>query len=1454
MSAEATASGAPSLSSHKPRPTLSAILAARVGKKRPRYENVQELQEATVQLLNHHQNLRDLLVEISPKPSKVMCSEEEGKNRAPENHVHARMGNPILAASLWCSFPVRALQRQAKQLGVPVGLLSVRTVVERLWELSAPVEGYTDHVLLNTAKKDQMDGLLQSAKELLSLGAISRQLLCQEIWKAEKPPILEMVWRLHKENIVTLEEILESPSSSVAVEWLCADLRVLCGQPGEIEVSQQIRSDVLSVLVRKAFQESQDLLTSRSKRTPQVCFAVLDEMLSLILHTVSNSGEENCSQMEAAKLWINVFDVGLYGGTLFVISLQKFFLHTLTQILTFKPQLKVSDAVGMQWKWSFAKTCPLLTSLYRKLFVLFSVEELMAHLQQVLETHEVNWQHILSCVSTLLVCHAQAQHSLKDLLTRLLSNAFEAYDLESMITAFLLARQASLEGPAVFMSYTEWYKLSFGNASSYHGNSKKSLVFLLKFLSDLVPFEPPQYLKVHVLHPPYVLTKYRPFLLEYVSLAKTRLADLKVSIEEMGLYEDLSGTGAPAQPQCQAQQDVEKAVSLFEKTGRIPANVMEASIFRRPYFMSRFLPALLTPRLLPSKPDPRMSFIESLRNADKIPGSVYTAYVQGCQKEERQLEGGHVEVEVILSTEPLEELKARLKEMTSLLSGGVKEGDVSAHLALLSETLKSLLGETNELPTETAMKLDVDAPSSETLLTKLTNIILKSFCQNLMDASRKNPPQSQGNWASLFVKMLYGHRQLLQSLLTRLWNLLCHQGSSLSAGHVLGLSAFVVHLHESQAVAPLVDLGSLSPRLCPFAEAVSGSLLCNTEETMTFCLRFCIAAVSYGLCRCASSSVEDIQAYVPKGLFRKLLYLVPRLAAEMRTGTLGEGEESVWAVLRDPCSSWKSSALALWKHPNFQKLQQLPDLQLTFQDWLVAELDVQRSTDTLSDAERQEYQQWVCYQQYLPAPLAAGGCAGDLERACVAIMNAIVDHSIRSIGPDGHSEGLEPSKFSGTCYTDILTRLQEMVYDMELMRSKRLALGVMRDEDHFLFRVISERLATIPDRESLSGQLAQQQELFILTRIITSLPPAVLVRARHKGRMATLNCEPFFEFVNGQQGNSCARGCVLPCELTAHFFRGVLSASLDCAHPRAAVSEVLSDCLLHCPLAITSAAFWWPRLQAVLWAQWGRLCEEPLPEELQSIADCYSWASSALCEAAAPPPSDSPLVLAACLHWALERQPAGRDVRAVLGEMEEHGEQVLLFLLFFSLVDLISVKIQPKAVDPLRAMQRCADILKCFKDSGQWLALFHGQSTDQGPYQSIYKMISDTHIRLMPLAFYSLVPSLDHTLLTCVVKAPDFLRTALEMYSGLARLFLDGTASTPTQAKHTPEQVDPLQILPRAQQFVLQAISLSPQSCFLYGRQLEDVCRDLDPEVTAALSHRLQPNCDDSLYEVPDFL
>lgn len=50
---------------------------------------------------------------------------------------------------------------------------------------------------------------------------------------------------------------------------------------------------------------------------------------------------------------------------------------------------------------------------FLQLAVIFSVEQLLCQLQQVLETHEVNWKHVLCFLSTLLVYNPLAQPALK---------------------------------------------------------------------------------------------------------------------------------------------------------------------------------------------------------------------------------------------------------------------------------------------------------------------------------------------------------------------------------------------------------------------------------------------------------------------------------------------------------------------------------------------------------------------------------------------------------------------------------------------------------------------------------------------------------------------------------------------------------------------------------------------------------------------------------------------------------------------------------------------------------------------------------------------------------------------------------------------------------------------------------------------------------------------------------
>ncbi|XP_070763444.1 Fanconi anemia group A protein-like [Enoplosus armatus] len=1423
--------------------TLSSLLAGRVVK-RPKQGDGQHLQEATIQLLEQQQNLCSLLREVgNPDPCNLFCTQNGGPKQS------EGISSAITGSLLVCG-----LRRQASQLGVPVAALSVKMVLERLTEITGTEEVKEEEEdkrreLLTSSQRVQLCVLLESSKELLSQGALCPKLLWQEYRRDQRLPKLEVVYHLHFYNILTLKYILES-DEGVRL-WLVSQLTALCGWTpprGEEEtkrVQRKVLSTVVGVLAGTGFELRHEPAAT-DRRMSLLCCSVLDDMLSWLLDNVDKSPTLRSAGAGAgAELWIQIFDASLCGVSASAGALQRFLTHSLTQILTYKPRLTVSDAITLQNEWTFAKASRLLTSLFCQLAVVFSVEQLLRHLQQVLETHEVSWKHVLCFLSTLLVYNPCTQTSLRELLSRLLSSAFEGYDLENMITAFLLARQGALEGPGVFPSYSDWFKMSFGGGSGYHATSKKSLVFLLKFLSDLVPFEPPQYLKVHILHPPYVPVKHRSLLMEYVSLAKTRLADLKESMEDMGLYEDVSGAGgASVQPQCQAVQDVERAVSLFESTGRISATVMEASIFRRPYFLTRFLPALLTQRVLPVKADARMSFIEALKKADKIPAAQYSSYVESCQKQRQQDRSTACSD---ANDDPLEVLKIQLQEFTQLLVEG-NDGEMSAQLSRISHTLSVIFpGRPNELTGQTVIQLHTNTPLSPELHVKAVNMILRNFCQCLLDASRANPPNKQSLWASRFVAVLLGNTQLLSSLMHRLWDLFHNQGSSLSPAHLLGLAAFAVHLHASMSHGPLVQLvPPVRPKPVRVGEALGEALVCSTRTDMLFCVRLCVATLCYGICRGDSLPQQQQQDYIVTSLYKKLLYLIPRLLPEARRaagGPVSEYQEEnlpgLWSSATDTSSTWRTTAWHLWRHPAFHQLEHAPQHELLFSEWLANELRVQRGEDALSDPERQEYQQWACLELYLPRPVEQGGCGGDVKNLCSHLLDAIMD-----MGQHGQSLEKLDHRETGTCLPDLLSRLQECVYEMEVTDLSG-SRGSRADVCDFLFESVSEKCssAATSASPSISAELSLQHTLNAWNRVLLALPAVLFIKVTTEGGRTTLDCNKLIEHVNQHQRKVCSPAGLLSFHLTAHLLRGVLCAGVRCGRSGEGVNKAWSQISLRCPLLLVSAVHWWERLSPVLLSLWRRLCDgEPLPEQLQLLTDCQDWACSLeKGPSSSPAPAAAALLLAASLHRAWRgRGCDNQDFSATLIHMlrPERGtqcRQMLVFLLFLCVNDYLSALLYPQEKSHQKARTSCKDLLPALVDSADWLLIF--KSNEQGVYQSVSMVTSDEHTRLMPWAFYSLLLQQSAELLQRATSCPGFLHTAVLCYISLLQLFLEGNAPTPAN------QTEPFQILSQAKQFLLRAISRSSPAALSPSqlRQLESQCADLDPEVAAALSVHLNP-------------
>ncbi|KFR11065.1 Fanconi anemia group A protein, partial [Opisthocomus hoazin] len=1392
-------------------------------KRKAAFGSIAELREAALRLLDHHQNLNDLLLEVGAGVKPAGQDGTEHQEVSPE------------------SFIVSVLQEKASRLGVPAAILAAKNAVTNIERICQASASPSQVPLLNLDQRKRLSCLLQTVKDLLASNVFCRSLFCQEMWKMKDPPVLEAVWHLHSSDIVGLGELLESnPATPAAVEWLGSSP---CGP--RVCQSKAWRYFAMLFLQNGFGQTSELGRKLEFKKVPYICQAVLQRMLTCKQTFL-------CCSVRTHRC---TAQLGLvYKSAVHPDSLQQFFRHTLTEVLTYNPLLKVnyflflgtvSDAIHMQKEWSFTRTCSLLTTLYRKLFVAFSVKESICQLQQVLETREVNWQHVLSCVSTLVVCQAEAEQLFKDLLSHLLIKAFENYDMENMITAFLIARQAALEGPAVFMPYSEWFKASFGNAGGHHGSSKKALVFLFEFLSELVPFEAAPYLKVHIMYPPFVPTKHRSILLEYITLAKTRLADLKVAIEDMGLYEDLSSADESVQPQGQALRDVEKALQIFENTRKIPTSVIEASIFRRPYYTSWFLPALLRPRVLPKTPDVCMAFIDSLKRADKIPSNLYSTYTQACRAMKEKM----LQVETSHSKEPVEQLKAELAELRVLIVDQAKYEGVPAQIAVISDRLASVLGHSsdeNEAATlNSPIQVDISAPRLQPSHQSVVDLLLTSFCQNLIAASYFNPPDRQGPCLSLFVKMMCGHRHLLPALLGRLCQLIYHQGPSLKDAHILGLAAFVIHLSESRALIPEVEanFGISQPvpeKILSVSEYWNRLLICRTEESFAFCLRFCTAAASYLLCKFSSCSHEDLCAWLPPSLVKKLQYLVPRLCLEAR-GTLCEEAKTdlMWSSLSCPSLNYRRASLCLWKQARFQELLKEKAFQLSFREWLLLELEVCPEKDILPASERQDFHYWAIYQWYLPAPSASGGCDGDLEKACGIIINTILDSSQRlDLGSRGQSKmSVSP---------DILCKLQEMV--LELGCRQKLLSGCLDAQRHFLFEILWERLKDGKHGSALGEQLWRQQELLLHRRILVGLPASTLILTCRKGKKTTLDCEDFFRFVNSELKNVCSRGYALSYDVTAHFFRGLLNASLDCEEPAEGVNDVLRACQTKCPIVLCSAALWWPRLEPVLCSQWKRLFGAPLAGELERMREWQSSATGFLSSGVAFPLSGPPWISAAFLHCTVQRQsPRGQERNALkrLGtdaeQARRHILNLLVSLLFFSLVDLVSAKVAPKeGVDFQTSLEWALEILQCLEERGaSWPLLFPSAERDPRKYQVLRSAASDSHVRLLPVAFYSLTPCFRQELLT---REQTFLCVALDLYIQLLRLFVEGKDLPQAEQNADPtEHGDPLEVISTARRFLLGAIPRCPARSFGNLQPLLAACEGLDPELGAALQHFSRP-------------
>ncbi|XP_060078928.1 Fanconi anemia group A protein-like, partial [Ylistrum balloti] len=697
-------------------------------------------------------------------------------------------------------------------------------------------------------------------------------------------------------------------------------------------------------------------------------------------------------------------------------GMRKQYGHVINLILTHRPTKAIST-FSLQTDRTYPRSPPRLVAAFKQLLLVFDVEEVIEILKQI-QDQPINWSHLLTLVSTFVVCLPGAAECLLEFVYTLLRTGLERSDMDQVTAAFLLARQICMEGAHVAMSYQDWFQRMFGDGARSLTTTRKTFIILLRFLTDLVPYESTAHLKVHILRPPFVPPKCREFLTDYIMLAKTRLADLKDPID-LTCDKQKEDKGKNLE---QTEKDVQLALSTFEGTNKIPSFVMEASIFRKPYFIGRFMQALLKPRPLPDVPDIRMRFIDMLKRVEKIPASMYSTYVTACRQEATKLlQGVFPEDEeddiTEMTMDPLEQLDHRLGQLVDTLTLGpaaqcynLKQSEL---MSLVKEKLSVVLNEeANQTPERGVVTVDTHSPQLSVIHVKAVDLLLNVICKVTSHSLQTDQPDL--TWATQLISIIGGFPSLHKSMYTRMWKLIMETGSKLEEHHIQGIAMTLCQMsaqHDRFGEACVQMCGGIS-----LTDTLShliwsqGSL--RSAQSMQFMLRLTTAYL-----QCVFSCLDGVQlvslkdTVIPRPLVTLFVFLCCRLLPETRNqyNSRGSGEFRLTHLI--------------YRSKKFTECCQ--DIQLTFKEWVAMEITVCPDVDLLSFHERREYHSWCIYQKFLckiskseDHGMNIGSQSGglDVREACSVLMEALLIENM--------SQSPMTLTSCGQCHKEMRTCLQ----------------------------------------------------------------------------------------------------------------------------------------------------------------------------------------------------------------------------------------------------------------------------------------------------------------------------------------------------------------------------------------------------------------------------------------------
>ncbi|XP_074645475.1 uncharacterized protein LOC141901855 isoform X2 [Tubulanus polymorphus] len=870
-----------------------------------------EIKASVLQLINHYQDDASIFDEVSQLETlENNCSKQKrfaveslsiyhGKRNANEHQVRSSM-------------------------------------VEKLCEVMNSLKH--DEPLLQTDQRQRV----QVAIDVLKADEkFSWEVFLNELAQNENTRLpLQICWLFDKEQLVSFDRFFTRnlQNSSIFINVI-NDLKTLLLRVGlqvddsdekYKQIAETVIKDTVLYLVKHVYDTDSNK-DGQKTQIKKVASAILDKLIKGLCDEIGSLDNTIKSPFMMIRDVANI-DMNI---------LKKFAAHQMMTIIKHNPHYKVLDVIAQQDQWTYAKNAGGVSTMFKQMLVVFEHCEILGLLKRVLLNQEVNWKAALLFVATYLICFKDARAPFLDLVKDLISGALDNLESDRLIAAMLLVRQASLQGPQVFPTYQSWFQDMFQTESTSLANNRKSFTFLSKFLSDIVPFEPAFTLRAHILKPPFIPPKCAQIYNEYVALAKTRLSDLKETVEgEVVIFK--RGERSTLDKDSQLKSDIENALVAFEESGKVPSAILEVSMFRRPYYVGKFLPELLKPRVLPKHPDSKMKFIEALHKLGKLPINMFNAYIQKCKE---RLTNGYESSESItelpVPVEPLAKLRYHLEELEAIIlsdhSSASKMSDFGVKLAAIATSISHLTG--LEPCTENeCIKIAVhehDSFSPETI--KTSELVFSSY-------GRITGTKINGflhEFSSRFINMLSQYPSVIACMCKLGTVSIKTKVTALTDENTECYACFAAELLACPLLKQLSLIGAddqtlslveLHLSLLPMTSKVGQKL--RMKYLVHF---FCLAShrsVTADLSRPAA----------------QMNYMLERFCPELRHDWIGS---STFNILN------RSDQKLLEEIKSFDEFERLFEVnRITVNEWLEYEICMNPLDDFLNEIERQLYRNW----------------------------------------------------------------------------------------------------------------------------------------------------------------------------------------------------------------------------------------------------------------------------------------------------------------------------------------------------------------------------------------------------------------------------------------------------------------------------------------------------------------